>query len=136
MCFLNIFNLLPLSFMDGGQLMGTISYSLNKTLGMVLNTASTIFAVIFIWKYNPMISALVVLFGGATVFREITNWKNYRKGKTYLCDEDYLNPPTALSKKEMAATIIGWGLTATILVLVKAYLNDFDAAKFSTLLGK
>jgi len=136
LCFLNLFNLLPLSFMDGGQLMGTISYSLNRTVGMVLNTASTIFAIVFLWKYNPVLSGLVVFFGGGAVLNEINNWKNYRDGKTYLCDDNYLNPPAALSKKEMAITIVGWALTALVLFEVRDYLSNFDASKLSTLLGK
>jgi Zn-dependent protease len=136
LCFLNLFNLLPLSFMDGGQLMGTISYSLNRTVGMILNTASTIFAIIFLWQYNPILSGLVGLFGGGAVLAEINNWKNYRDGKTHLCDDNYLNPPTTLSKKEMVLTIVGWALTALVLFMVRAYLVNFDAAKLSTLIGK
>lgn len=127
MCFLNLFNLLPLSFMDGGQLLGTITYSLNKTLGMVCYTASTVVALFVLWHFNPVIAVIIGLVGGAGVVSEIRNWLNFRKGITYLCTEEYLNPPTALTKGQMALTVSGWALTAATLLGVMTWLSAHGA---------
>lgn len=133
MCFLNLFNLLPLSFLDGGQLMGTISYSVNKTLGMVLNVISTLVAVVILWHYNPVIAGLIIFFGGSSVVREVRNWKNYRDGKLWLCDDDYLNPPKALTGRQMAATIIGWAITGAALYFTSRYIAAFSDVNLSSI---
>lgn len=134
MCFLNLFNLLPLSFMDGGQLLDTVSYSLNKTFGMVLHVLSTLVASVVLWHFNPVIAMIVIVLGGASVITEITNWNNFRQGKNWLCTESYLHPPSPLSKPQMAMTIGGWLLTAGILLVVMTYLREFPEANLSTII--
>lgn len=116
MCALNLFNLLPLSFMDGGQLMDTVSYSINRTLGMVLHVGSTIIAFFVMLKFNYFLAALVLFMGGQGCWNEIQNWKNYRAGNYYLCSDQYLNPPRNLRPLQFALTIGGWVLTAAVLI--------------------
>jgi Zn-dependent protease len=136
MCFLNLFNLLPLSFMDGGQLMDTVAYSLNRTLGMVLHVGSTLIAAVVLWHFNPVLTFLVCIFGGSSVLLEIRNWKAFREGKTYLCPDSYLYPPTALSKKQMAMTVAGWLSTVVILGGVYFVLSSVPAANLSTIIHR
>lgn len=136
MCWLNLFNLLPLSFMDGGQLMGTISYSINRTLGMVLHTISTLVAAVALWFFNPILTALVIFFGGSAVIKEIMNWRAFQTGHTYLCDDAYLNPPAALSKKDMTLTIVGWAATVIILGTVVLCMRHLPEASLSTIIHK
>jgi len=136
MCWLNLFNLLPLSFMDGGQLLGTITYSINKTFGMVIRIVSTLIAVVVLWFFNPILSGLVILFGGSGVILELRNWHYYRTERTYMCDEDYLNPPTRLSRGQMALTIGGWAATASILLLASYILQQDPASAISTIIHR
>lgn len=133
MCYLNLFNLLPLSFMDGGQLLGTVTYSLNKTFGVVCHVISTLVAVVVIWFFNPVIAVVIALFGGFGVVSEIRNWYNFRQGKTFLCSEEYLNPPTALTRSQMAFTVGGWTLTAATLMGVMMWLSQHPAATMATI---
>lgn len=133
MCWLNLFNLLPLSFMDGGQLMDTVAYSLNRTLGMVLQCASTLFATVFLWHYNPVIACLVGFFGGSSCIMEVRNWQAYRNNQTYLCSESYLNPPSKMSGKQIALTLAGWVTTMLVLLATRYYVLDLEEANLSNL---
>ena len=134
MCFLNLFNLLPLSFMDGGQLMDTICYSVNRTFGMVLHIISTVVAGVVLWHFNPVIAGLVIFLGGGSLIVEIKNWDNFRKGKTWLCSDAYLNPPAPLSKKEMSLTATSWLVTLLILGATRYYLSAFEEASLSSII--
>lgn len=136
MCLLNLFNLLPLSFLDGGQLMGTISYSFNKTFGMVLNVLSTIIAVFVIWHFNPIIAGLIIFFGGNSILLEIKNWNAFRQGKTWLCTDDYLNPPKPLTTKELVLTIGGWVITAGSLVIVMKLFSSYPESNILSIFHK
>ncbi len=123
MCLLNLFNLLPLSSMDGGQLMGTITYSINRTLGMVCMVISNVVAAVIMWKVNMVLFALVLLFGGISVVDEIRNWNYFRKGMHYMCSENYLHPPKKLSGFQMFLTIAGWVGTFVILAFAMYMLK-------------
>ncbi len=136
MCYLNLFNLLPLSFMDGGQLLGTITYSINRTLGMVCLVISTLVAVVALWFFNPIIMGLVILFGGMSVILEIRNWHFFRKGRTYMCDEAYLNPPARLTAGQLALTVFGWFGTAAILFVAYYWLEQVPGSALSTLIHR
>lgn len=118
MCLLNLFNLLPFSFMDGGQLLGTITYTVSRTLGFVCLTVSTVVAAAFLLYSAPVLGVLIVLVGGSSLLKEFNNWNNYRKGNHYLCTEDYLYPPTKLSGAELSLTLGGWSLTTGLLILL------------------
>jgi putative peptide zinc metalloprotease protein len=134
MCFLNLFNLLPLSFLDGGQLMDTLTYSINRTFGFVMQLCSTIFAIGFIWHYNPVISVIIVLFGLSDLRLQYGNLKAFRNKKFHLCTDSYMNPPKSLSHLDMTLTVIGWAITASILIVTRHYLSNFTEADFASLL--
>jgi len=134
MCYLNLFNLLPLSFMDGGQLMGTITYSINRTLGMVCHAISAVIAVFVLWKFNPFLSGLVAIFSGIGVYSELKDWYYFRTGREYLCTENYLYPPARSSRAQMMATVFGWILTAAILGYVSYLFMHQPDARLMTLL--
>jgi putative peptide zinc metalloprotease protein len=123
MCVINLFTLCPLSFLDCGQLMGTITYSLNRTLGVVCLTISTLIASVVLLKLAPMLGAIVTIFGGIAVWKELQNWNAWRKGDKFLCSDDWINPSRKLNLGEMALTIGCWLLTSGILMLAMAYLN-------------
>lgn len=133
MCYLNLFNLLPFSFMDGGQLLDTISYSVNRTLGFVLRIISTVVAAVVLFKMAPFIMCIVVVFGGMSLFREYNNWKAYRSGQHWLCSDDYLNPPKSLSIGQAALTIGGWLVTAVALVDTMLSISSQPIATITTI---
>lgn len=108
MSILNLFNLLPLSFLDGGQVLGTITYSINRTLGMVCYIASTVIAIGILLYVAPMLVLFIGLFGGVSIWLELKNWNYLRKGMTWMVPDYYLNPPKSLSGGQIALTVIAW----------------------------
>jgi hypothetical protein len=108
MAILNLFNLAALTnILDGGQLMTTISNSINRTATMVLICATTALAVVLLLRWNPLIS-----YGGKQAMREYHNWKNLRDGNRSLVDDDYLYPLPKLSIIQMLMVGGGWAITA------------------------
>ena len=129
----NLFNLLPLSFLDGGQIMESVTYSINETLGLVCLTLGTVLAAILLLKLNIVLCVLVTLMGGAQVVTAYNNWKHNRQGKRWLCTEGYLNKPDLLTGKQMLMStsiylVVVAVLTVTFLALrtvPEANLNYF-----------
>jgi Zn-dependent protease len=136
MALVNLFNLFPFSFLDGGQLLYCITHSANKTLGFITNLVSNLFACIFLLKMAPLLGMMVVIFGGSSILKEYNNWKNYRNGKTYLCSDEYLNPPTALNKEQVLLTSFVWFITAGTLFTLMNMLMKYPEANFSYLFHK
>lgn len=133
MALLNLFNLLPLSFMDGGQLMGTITYSIHKTLGMVCHTVSTVIAIFVLFHYNPVLSALVSVFGGASVAREIKNWYHFRKGELWMVSDDYLEQPKSLSAWQIVLVASSWFTLSVALAVLMGVIHNIPGSSFMLL---
>jgi Zn-dependent protease len=123
MGWLNMINLLPLSFMDGGQLMGTINYSINRTFGMVCHAVSTAITVVVLFFMNPLILLLIIIFGVPSVVKEIKNWYHTRNGDTWLVDESYLFQPKKLSVGQMFLIGGVWFTLATSLLFMIATIS-------------
>jgi Zn-dependent protease len=120
MCFLNLFNLLPLSFLDGGQLLDTLTYSTNRTFGMVMHIISTVVAAVVLWFFNYLIAIMVILFGGASIWREITDW----------------NPPKRLTPGQMFLTTAGWSATIFLLGQLYFFLKGMPGVGFAAIFGR
>jgi Zn-dependent protease len=133
MAIMNLFNLLPFSFLDGGQLLGTITFSLNRTLGMVCLAVSTLAACIAMWFLSPVLFILILILGGVQAWKEYKNWRAWKDGDFHLCSEDYLAPPRALSKTQMALTIGGWATASGLLMYLIHKLSVIPAASLSTI---
>lgn len=128
MAILNGFNLLPLSFLDGGQVMGTITYSINRTLGFYCLAISTVIAVILLSFLNLFLAGVIAFFGGMQIAREDQNLTHYNNNDLHLCSEDYLFPPKKLSRQQMMVVIGSWaamivGLLYLFVLLAPTYLN-------------
>jgi len=134
MCWLNMFNLLPLSFMDGGQLLTTITYSLNRKIGVYIYTASTLIACVVLFYFNWVLAMLVILLGGMSIFSELKNLQAWKQGQTYLLAEHWVNPPKALTKKQMAFTILGWVGALVILGVALVILRSHPESSLTTII--
>jgi putative peptide zinc metalloprotease protein len=110
MAFLNLFNLLPLSMMDGGQLMNTISYSLNRRVGFILQAISTVLAVVIISFFSPILAIFVGVIGFFPLRVEYRNQK-FLKTKSWLCTDTYLDQPKPMTRTQIYLTGGTWILT-------------------------
>ena len=115
MAALNLFNLLPLSFLDGGQLMGTVTFSINRKIGLWINIVSTVLAAALILYANPVLGIFVGILGAMQIRKEYRNQKLMAMGFPELCSEDFRKPPLALTKKQMLRVVGVW--VATFLIL-------------------
>lgn len=133
MLVINLLNLLPLSFLDGGQLLSTLTYSINRTVGFFVLAASTAIGVVAAYYLSPVIMVIIVLVGYSQVMKEYRNWKAYNAGERYLCDDSYLNPPKNLSLLEAGQVIICWFLLVVVLACSTVLLYKDSANKISNL---
>jgi Zn-dependent protease len=110
LCILNAGNLLPLSVLDGGQLMNSISYSFNRKVGFYLQAVSTVIAVILLMCISPMLAVFVGFIGFSPLYTEYNNQKNFTNNPE-LCSESYLHPPVSMNKNQVVLTLVGWIIT-------------------------
>ncbi len=103
---INIFNLLPLSFLDGGRIMSAITYSINDYVGVYCLVISTILAIALIGALNPMLIGLMLIWGIPEVWRELASLKAVEEGKLWLASKEFLIKPTKLSRKDIVLTIL------------------------------
>lgn len=123
MAIINLFNLFPLAFLDGGQLLGTLTYSINRTLGMICYSISTLVATVALYQFNPLISVMIGFFGGMSVATEVKNWWNYRRGDTWLVPDHYLNPPKRLALWQAFLTVGSWVVLTVALIAMTVVIR-------------
>jgi len=118
MCFLNLFNLLPLSFLDGGQVINTITYSANRKIGFHFKLYSSVTLFVLLLNLNLILAFLILIFVLPGVIKESDEMKNFEEGNIHLCSEDSLNPPESLSINEMIEVFTAWILTILSLIII------------------
>lgn len=136
MAILNLFNLLPLAFMDGGQLMNTITYSINRKIGLRIAMGSTIVAVLLIGWFNPILAVFVGILGLMHIKREYRNQKFMAEGKSWMCTPDFLNKPYPLNKKQIRNVSIIWIVSILTLGIFCLLLAHSPLFNLSVLLGR
>lgn len=124
--FIQAFNLAPSSFMDGGQLLGTITYSINRTLGVVCFTITTVLAAIALLYLAPFLGVVIAVAGYLMVQRELRNWKHWKKDETYLCSPDWIYPPKKLTKQQTALLLVSWIGTIVVMVGMMIWLRHLE----------
>jgi Zn-dependent protease len=136
MIYINLFNLLPLSILDGGQLLDTVTYSINRTLGLVIKTISTIVAMIFLIKINYSIAIVVGFLAIPALLVEMKNWNQFRLKRLYMVDQGYLFPQTAQSLLGMLVTVFSWLGLAAGLFLMKKVMGHYPDVDVMSLFKK
>jgi Zn-dependent protease len=74
MTMMNSFNMLPLGFLDGGQVLESYAYSINKKFGIVTVVISTVLALVFFLKFSPALAFILLLFSVEAIKRRINDW--------------------------------------------------------------
>lgn len=129
MALINLFNLAPLSQLDGGQIMETITFSINETLGVTLMAISTVAGVILIWPLNPIISGIIVLYGGPYLWSTYNNWNMRRQGKGFLVTA--LARP--MKKSQIFQTVGAYLGTAGALITLYTMIKSGGEINYSNL---
>lgn len=134
---INLFNLVPLAMLDGGQLVESITYSIDDKLAATFLTVSYVIGAFVIWHINPFISAMIIFFGLSSITRA---WKIVELKKEGL--GDFLPPqPEKMNAVQILLTVITYISTAAILsgmiyysVKHNVHISDLLSMKFPKIL--
>jgi Zn-dependent protease len=131
----NLLNLAPFSFLDGGQVMTSIIYSINEKVGFYCKAISTFIAV-FILSYFSIILALFIgFFGGMEVMTELRNRKYFASGQMELLTKGYLDKPEKMNTGQIILTSVVWAGAIVVLGGFWLLLKDNPESSLRFLTG-
>jgi Zn-dependent protease len=96
MSILNIFNMLPLAFLDGGQVFNCIGSSIDKRLGFYHLIFTSVVIVFFLWKINVILAVAIILLSSLRILDDYSNI--FKKKKVFV----------ALTLSEIFQTLLAW----------------------------
>lgn len=145
---LNLFNLLPITPLDGGQMVRAMAFSIHKNIGVLFLAISMVACGYIMWALHVYLFVLILAVGALELFLEIRyrlKIAAYKRGELHKWQLPYdvldtTKPegikqyPDALSKGQMALTVLSYlgtiaGLLA-ILFLLKHVSGADLAANF------
>lgn len=137
MAFFNLFNLIPLSFLDGGQLLECLAFSINKpALGIIILFLSAFLAIPVLFPLNPILALIIGFLGLMKVYYLYKHYKSL--DKTSISNSQIhqlLDLSTPLSNKQLLQTIAAWILTSLFLIAIIC-LSASQGLNFSLLFKK
>jgi Zn-dependent protease len=137
---LNLFNLLPITPLDGGQLMRAIAFSINKTLGVIFLAVSMVLAGIVLLKLHVGLFVLILAIGGLELFLEIRARIKLRKVNLGLLpkwklpssmlgeDGEVKHYPQDMTKGQLALTALSYVGTIAGLLFILHLLKNVSGA--------
>lgn len=145
MATLNIFNLLPITPLDGGRIMRTITFSIHHGLGVIFLVLSLLAGMIVMVHFHIGLFALLLAVGALELFIELHRrfkLSKYRRGliKKWELPESMLDEtqpdgikklPADMNGKQLALTVLSYvGTTLLLVALVRmmAHVPGADLA--------
>lgn len=115
MALFNLFNLIPISLFDGGQLLKTVTLTISKKYGFtIINVVTLIVGIVFFRFISSPIIVIAIFLSIAQNSKEKDLWQ-YKN----------LILPKDLNKKQMTCTIVGYLATAALLVFVFLFSMNY-----------
>lgn len=142
MATLNLFNLLPITPLDGGQLVRSIAFSIHKGLGVLFLVASLLLGAFIMWKLKIGLFVLILGVGGLELILELRyrfKMMKVREGTVskWILPSSYLDSeqpdglkryPDSMNKKQLALTVLSYVGTIIVLVELLLLLKDVPGA--------
>lgn len=142
MATLNLFNLLPITPLDGGQLVRAIAFSIHKNLGVLFLALSLLGAGIVMWKLHIGLFVLILAIGAAELFFEVRHrlrMARVRAGtlNKWLLPSDHLDStqedglkryPDSMNKKQLALTVVAYAGTIAVLIVLLFMMQGVPGA--------
>jgi Zn-dependent protease len=142
MATLNLFNLLPITPLDGGQLVRAIAFSIHKNLGVLFLALSLLGAGFIMWKLHIGLFVLILAVGAAELFLEVRHRLRMAKVRAGTLDKwklpsDHLDStqedglkryPDAMNKKQLALTALAYAGTIAVLIVLLFMMQGVDGA--------
>lgn len=120
--YFSLFNLAPISLLDGGQVLDSIAYSFNETLGFIISIVSTVVGVVILYFFNSFIAGFIAVFGGLQIYLNYKDWRLNQALLKLKAENLIKERPKALTYKEIAYTLILTIMFATSLYLLMIVL--------------
>jgi len=115
MAMVNLFNLLPISPLDGGRIMKSVAFSVNSDVGLIFMISGIfVFAFLTFWKGIILFAALLLI--ASIEFMITYSQVNHGIGK----DAKHFEP---MSVKNVALSVILYVLVAAILWILMVYVD-------------
>jgi len=142
MATLNLFNLLPITPLDGGQLVRSIAFSIHKNVGVVFLALSLLGAGFIMWKLHIGLFVLILAIGALELFLEVRYRLRMAKVRAGTLDKwklpsshlDYNQPdglkryPDSMNKKQLALTAVAYAGTIAVLVTLLFMMQEVPGA--------
>ena len=121
-CLLNVSNLLPMSSLDGGQIIGTVAHSVNGKLGFYFRIISSAIFVLVIAYFNIVIAIII----GAIEFKFFYSRLSLRvvEGEMHWTLLDNLPTAKKMNTKQIWLTLATWAGTVIILGSICLLMKD------------
>jgi Zn-dependent protease len=130
MATLNLFNLLPITPLDGGQLVRSIAFSINRGLGIAFLSVSLLLASLVLWKLKIGLFVLILVIGALELGMEVYTKIKIKKVRAGLIPKwklpySVLDPnspdgikeyPKSMSGRQLALAGLSYGFTIAVLV--------------------
>lgn len=142
MATLNLFNLLPITPLDGGQLVRSIAFSIHKNVGVLFLTLSLLAGGIIMWKLRIGLFVLLLAVGALELIFELSARIKLNKVRNGELDSwelparmiDHNQPdglkkyPAAMNGKQLALTGLSYAGTIAVLVTILRMMGDVPGA--------
>lgn len=140
MATINLFNLLPVNPLDGGQLMKCIAFSINKSFGYVFMGVSLISGAIILWTFHIYLFVIILAVGVLELFLELRCKRLlylYNKGlipsrklpdSMINDDGNVKHYPTDMNFKQLVLASLSFVITVAGLVTLLMVLKDIPGA--------
>lgn len=142
MAMLNIFNLLPITPLDGGRIMRCITFGIHQGLGVIFLILSMIAGVYVMFHFHIGLFAILLIVGGLELFVELNRrfkLAKVRRGEMnrYNLPSSMLDSsqpdgikkmPTTMNGKQLALTILSYVGTTLVLVAIMKLMAHVPGA--------
>jgi Zn-dependent protease len=140
MAMINLFNLLPVSPLDGGQLVRSIAFSIHQWVGLMFLVVSMALGVVIMWKFHIGLFALLLIVGGLEMVFEfrtrIKLWKvqqgtmdkHFLPSSVMDANGNILPFPDAMNAKQIALTAVSFVATIAALVALLLMMKHLPGA--------
>ncbi len=142
MATLNLFNLLPITPLDGGQLVRSIAFSIHKNVGVLFLAISLLGAGFIMWKLRIGLFVLILAVGALELFLEVRyrlRMAKVRRGELNkwelpMSHLDYEQPdglkryPDTMNRKQLALTVLSYAGTLAVLITLLKLMADIPGA--------
>ena len=133
MAAINLFNLLPINPLDGGQLLRAIAFSISKKAGFVFLGISLFMGVIFLFLLKVYLFAIILLVAILEIYFEYRNYKYDLRIQEYYkkygdLAEACKQYPDSMNKIQIVSSLLSYFATASVLILLMLMAKHIPGA--------